>query len=56
VKREGISEAMRPGEVGSESPDLEFQPIALFQVVNTAVECQKEFEGMVVSYVYPVRI
>lgn len=52
VKRERISEAVRSCEAGADLPDLELQPISLFQVVNAAVERQKKFEGMIAGYLY----
>jgi hypothetical protein len=49
VQRERIAQAVGPLRRRCDLPDLEFQPIALFEMMNTPVERQEIFEGVLVG-------
>jgi hypothetical protein len=50
VQREGVAQPMRPLRRRRYPLDLELEPVALFEVMDTAIEGQQELERMLLGY------
>jgi hypothetical protein len=46
VQREGIGQAVWPLRRCRDAPDFKLEPVALFKMMNTAVECEQKLESL----------